>query len=687
MTLFRSMAIRMALVYILLVCGFGYVVQALYGVQISRHGELFEKAQNTYTTRIKTHGVRGEIYDFGGSLLVGNMPTMDIIGDPANIFILNKKDEDNYKEECRRIADFFAKKCDNVNADEVYRRLLRRSLTTTNGNGEKVERDCHYAVIATGIEYNMAKELKDEVRELAFHGVAFTSSYRRNYPKDTMLANILGLTNFDADKFIPVQGIERTLNEAMTATSGSMVYERARNGSSVSFANSKSEPTLDGYDIYLTIREPLQAIVEEELDLMCERVQPHAAWAILVDPTTGDVLAAAQRPTFNPNDRTTMNAESSANRLSELALEPGSIMKPFVISYALDRGFVTPGTIVDCEQGVWKYAGRLLHDTHNVGKVPVTEIIKQSSNIGTAKVSVMMGQKNLDTALRSFGFGQTTGIQLKPETSGLFRALKDWDSLSVSRFCIGQGIAVSPLQLARAYCMIANGGYKLNLRLVDRIERGDDVRVMPVIKEQASIFTNPETTKKMITEMMIGVTEAGGTCTEAAIEGFHVAGKTGTAQKVINGAYSNRYYASFVGFVPAEDPKFVLLVTCDDPTVGSRYGGSASGPTFKAIAERTLKYLRVQPQLSREEWLAERSAAQKALHERKVREDAIVQARREERDRQLKAGQTKETAKRTGTTVASRSVSPVTSRSASPVTRRSVSPSAAAAARSTLVRR
>ncbi len=671
MTLFRSMAIRMVLVYILLVGGFGYVVHALYGVQIVRHGELFEKAQNTYTTRIKTHGTRGEIYDFGGSLLVGNMPTMDIIGDPANIFILNKKDEEKYKEECRVIADFFAEKCGNVNSDEVFRRLTRRSVTTKDKDGEEVEHDCHYAVIATGIEYNTAKALKDEVRELAFHGVSFTSSYRRNYPKDTMLANILGLTNFDADKFIPVQGIERTLNNAMTATSGSMVYERARNGRSVSFTNSKSEPTLDGYDIYLTIREPLQAIVEEELDLMCERVKPHAAWAVLVDPSNGDVLAAAQRPTFNPNDRGTMTPESSANRLSELALEPGSIMKPFVISYALDKGFVTPGTIVDCEQGVWKYAGRLLHDTHNVGKVPVTEIIKQSSNIGTAKVSVMMGQKNLDTALRSFGFGQKTGIQLKPETSAIFRPLEKWDSLSVSRFCIGQGIAVSPLQLARAYCMIANGGYKIDLRIVDRIERGDDVRVMPVVREKKSIFANPETTKKMITDMMIGVTEAGGTCTEAAIEGFHVAGKTGTAQKVINGAYSNRYYASFVGFVPAEDPKFVLLVTCDDPTVGSRYGGSASGPTFKAIAERTLKYLHVQPQLSREEWLAERSAAQKALHERKVREDALVQARREERDRQLKAEKTKETTKRTGTTVASRPVSS----------------SASAAARSTLVRR
>ena len=224
--------------------------------------------------------------------------------------------------------------------------------------------------------------------------------------------------------------------------------------------------------------------------------------------------------------------------------------------------------------------------------------------------------------------------------------------LLYSRFCIGQGIAASPLQLARAYCMIANGGHKINLRIVDRIERDGEVQVMPVIRDPQSIFTSP-TTRKMITDMMIGVTEAGGTCTEAAIEGFHVAGKTGTAQKVINGAYSNRYYASFVGFVPAENPKFVLLVTCDDPTVGSRYGGSASGPTFKAIAERTLKYMHVQPQLTREEWLAERSAAQKALHERKVREDALVQARREERDRQLKAEKAKEAAKKSTTTVAS----------------------------------
>ena len=653
MTLFRSMTIRMAFVYILLVCGFGFVAHALYGVQIVRHEELLGKAQNTYTTRIETHGRRGEIFDFEGSLLVGNMPTMDIIGDPANIYILNKKDEEKTMAECRMIADYFGQRCENANAEEIFRRLTRRSVKITDKNGDTREQDCHYAVIATGVEYNTAKELKEKVRELSFHGVSFTSSYRRKYPKDTMLANILGLTNVSYDTFVPVQGIERSLNDAMSATSGSKVYERARNGRAVTFTNSTSEPETDGYDIYLTIREPLQAIVEEELDIMCERVKPHAAWAILVDPSTGDVLAAAQRPTFNPNDRSTMDSESSKNRLSELAIEPGSIMKPFVISYALDRGFVTPNTIVDCEQGVWKYAGRLLHDTHNVGKVPVTEIIKQSSNIGTAKVSVMMGQKNLDTALRSFGFGQKTGIQLKPETSGIFRPLEKWDSLSVSRFCIGQGIAVSPLQLARAYCMIANGGHKVNLRIVDRIERGDDVRVMPVIKDEKSIFVNP-TTKKMITDMMIGVTEAGGTCTEAAIEGFHVAGKTGTAQKVINGAYSNRYYASFVGFVPAEDPKFVLLVTCDDPTVGSRYGGSASGPAFKAIAERTLKYMHVQPQLSKEEWLAERAAAQKALHERKVREDALVQARREERDRQLRAEKAKEASKRQGTTVATR---------------------------------
>ena len=160
MTLFRSMAIRMALVYILLICGFGYVAHTLYTVQIVRHDELFRKAQNTYTTRIETHGVRGEIFDFGGSLLVGNMPTMDVVGDPANIFILNKNDASKAETECRMIADFFEKNCDNVNSDEIFRRLMRRTFTTTDANGAKKEQDCHYAVIATGIEYVAAKELR-----------------------------------------------------------------------------------------------------------------------------------------------------------------------------------------------------------------------------------------------------------------------------------------------------------------------------------------------------------------------------------------------------------------------------------------------------------------------------------------------------------------------------------------------
>ena len=175
MTLFRSMAIRMALVYILLICGFGYVARVLYSVQITRHNELFGKAQNTYTTRIETHGTRGEIFDFDGSLLVGNVPTMDIIGDPANIYILNKKDNNKPETECRLIADFFEKNCENVNSDEVFRRLSKRSFVTKDENGKEIERECHYAVIATGVKYKTAKELKEKVKELAFHGVSFTA--------------------------------------------------------------------------------------------------------------------------------------------------------------------------------------------------------------------------------------------------------------------------------------------------------------------------------------------------------------------------------------------------------------------------------------------------------------------------------------------------------------------------------
>ncbi len=335
----------------------------------------------------------------------------------------------------------------------------------------------------------------------------------------------------------------------------------------------------------------------------------------MVDPQTGDVIAAAQRPTYNPNERENLCSDAFRCRFSEDVYEPGSIMKPFVVAYALDNGYIAPNTLIDCERKPWLYERRLLHDSHPVGVAPVSEVIKQSSNIGTAKIALMLGNRALDKALRSFGFGSRTGIQLRPETAGIFRRVERWDNLSVTRFCIGQGIGVSSLQMVRAYCMLANGGWPVNLRLVDRIERDGVETPVPYVRG-ARVFQN-ESTARDLTEMLIGVTEPGGTSKGAAIPGYYVAGKTGTAQKVINGVYTNKHIASFVGYVPARNPRFVLLISCDEPQGKSYYGGAVCGPVFSAIASRTLRYLRVEPDVDVETWLAERNEIQRQVTERK----------------------------------------------------------------------
>ncbi|MFA6716954.1 MAG: penicillin-binding transpeptidase domain-containing protein, partial [Victivallaceae bacterium] len=243
----------------------------------------------------------------------------------------------------------------------------------------------------------------------------------------------------------------------------------------------------------------------------------------------------------------------------------------------------------------WVYAKRTLHDSHPLEVLSVSEIVQKSSNIGTAKIAVMMGVELLNRTLRAFGFGSRTGIQLRTETRGIFRKPAQWDGLSITRFPIGQGLSCSPLQLVRAYCGLANHGKLPKLRLIDRIkDPGKNKSIKMWTAKPVDIYKNPNTWKTMI-DMMALVTRKGGTATQAAIPGYDVAGKTGTSQKFIDGAYSHsKYFATFIGFVPAYKPAFVLLVTADEPK-GATYGGTVSAPTFRRIAERTLIYMNIKP--------------------------------------------------------------------------------------------
>jgi cell division protein FtsI/penicillin-binding protein 2 len=580
-----SIKIRIKLVAGMAVICFCLLAVKLYQVQIERHEELYEKAKKQYTTVKTTHGTRGEIFDINGNLLVGNVPCADIIADPQIV---------GDEPLCSKAARIFANRLEEPYA-EFHARLSQkyRIRKKADGSTEKVKN--RFVVVAGNVPFQEAEELKKAIKLNNIKGVIFKDTYRRFYTKNTLLSNILGFTTVDQGKYIPQIGVEKTFDKQMESSDAIETYERSRDGSPLSYGFQEADKVKNGFNIYLTISEPLQSILEEELDGLVAKWRPKAAYAIMVDPKTGNVLAIAQRPSFNPNERKTISPDNWRIRITEDVFEPGSTMKPVAISGALDYGVITPNTMFNCENGSWFYAGKILRDSHRIGTVPAYEVVQKSSNIGTAKIAIMLGEQRLHLVLRKFGFGASTGIPVTPETRGIFRPLNKWDKLSISRFPIGQGIGVSPIQLVRAYCALANKGNLRTIRLIDRIENTETgVVIKKSIPEPFQVFNNPDTPGKIV-NMMSLVTKKGGTATAAAIPGFNVAGKTGTSQKFINGQYSHaNFFSSFIGFVPAEDPAFVLLVTVDEPR-GSYYGGAVAAPYFKNISLRALRYLDIKP--------------------------------------------------------------------------------------------
>lgn len=581
-----SIKIRIKLVAAMAVICFCLLAVKLYQVQIERHEELYEKAKKQYTAVKKTYGRRGEIFDIQGNLLVGNIPCADITADPQIT------GDEPFASKAARI---FANHLTDMTYAEAYSRLTQKTRTKklAGGKTEKVKNS--YVVIANNVPLQEAEELKSIVKVNKLKGIIFTDTYRRFYPKSTLLSNILGFTMPDQGKDIPVIGVEKTFDKQMGSSDATERFERARDGIPLSYGLQEADKVKNGFNIYLTISEPLQSILEEELDALVVKWRPKAAYAIMVDPKNGNVMAIAQRPSFNPNDRKTMSPDAWRIRITEDVFEPGSTMKPVAISGALDYGVISPNTMFNCENGSWTYAGKVLRDSHRIGTVPAYEVVQKSSNIGTAKIAIMMGEQRLHLVLRKFGFGASTGIPVTPETKGIFRPLNKWDALSISRFPIGQGIGVSPIQLVRAYCALADQGNLRKIRLVDRVENTETgVVIKKSIEEPFQVFNNPATPEKIV-NMMSLVTKKGGTAVGAAIPGFNVAGKTGTSQKFINGQYSHaNFFSSFIGFVPAENPAFVLLVTVDEPR-GSYYGGAVAAPYFKNISLRALRYLDVKP--------------------------------------------------------------------------------------------
>lgn len=586
--------IRIRLIAIVLLPVVIALAVRLYFVQVANHEHYLEKARARYTTTRITTGKRGEIFDVHGNLLVSNAPCVRITADPTHL---------KTEERRQRLAHLLALLLPEKTYEQYYEQLNPsrikkddKGIVVPDKDGKPEIIQNRYTVIARAASLDTATRVRAVAEQSKLPGLFYKDIYQRTYPKGPLMSNVLGFTNVVGEDDVAQAGLEKYFDSQMTARLGRETYERARAGRPLLYGNHISEQARDGRNIYLTISEPIQSILEEELDASFAQWKPVTLYAAIVDPKTGDVLAMAQRPTFNPNDRSTYTDEAGRTRIAEDSFEPGSIAKPISIGKALDWGVVTPDTSINCEHGTWIYLGKPLRDSHPYDTLTVSGVIQKSSNIGTAKVALMLGPERVLRALRLFGLGTKTDLPFRTETSGYLPGLSKWDGLSVTRFPIGYGIRVTPLQMLRAYCALANGGKMPQLRLVDRVDDPATGTVERIPSpEPVQLFDHPEAHRQLI-DMMIRVTQEGGTAFKAAIPGYEVAGKTGTSRKYIEhrGYVAGKYFASFIGFVPARDPAFVMMVTMDEPT-GAYYAATVTAPTFKRVAMRVLRHLNIPP--------------------------------------------------------------------------------------------
>jgi len=435
--------------------------------------------------------------------------------------------------------------------------------------------------------------LAQKIRDLKIGGIGFVKESRRFYPNSEVASNVIGFTGLDPEG---LEGIELKYNSQILGNTGYLVTERDALGRDIALMDKVVQKSSKGYNITLTVDKNIQYVTEKELAKAVTESRAAGGMALVMDPQTGKILAMASYPTFNPNAFRNYSQDSLRNRAIADSFEPGSTMKVFLIAAAMDAKLVGPNDTFNCENGSYAIGGRVIHDTHKYGSLRVSEILKYSSNIGSAKIGSRLGAERLLASLKNFGFGEKTGIDLPGEVSGYLRDRSRWYPIDLATISFGQGLSISSLQLATAVSALANGGLLMKPYLVEKItdDAGTVIRQFsPEIRRRASSARTSQT----MTKMMESVTSEGGTGLNAVVDGYLVAGKTGTAQKVdpMTRCYSaTKRTASFVGFVPADKPRLTILVVVDEPKTSS-YGGVVAAPAFREIAHQSLCYLKVPP--------------------------------------------------------------------------------------------
>ena len=585
--------------------GLGY---RLVDLQVLRHAELKAKAQQNTQREFRFEPRRGDILDVKGNLLATSVFVKTVCADPVLL-------GNHQVEVARAVAPLL-----QVNEAELCQRLLprlrrnERGETVTNRyvvlkhkvpveTWQKLQQAMAQLPLAAD-EKNLSKLERASHRALRQQGVFADpiDDQLRVYPNQGLAAHLLGYVGVEArdGSGSPLletagrEGIEFTLNTKLSGARGWRVTETdQRRRELVALREQDVEPR-DGLNVVLTIDSVMQHIVEGALAEAMEKHAPVSASCVVVRPRTGEILAMATLPDFDPNQPGAVPADARRNRVICDVAEPGSTFKVVVVAGALNEQSVRLTDAFDCERGHFVYAGKVLRDHESYGVLTVENIITKSSNIGAAKIGIKMGAASVCQYVRDFGFGTRTGIPLLGEVGGIVHPLKDWNKLSISRIPMGHEVAVTPIQMVMAVAAIANHGSLMRPMLVARLEDRQGNVVAKYAPQRVRQVITEATAKQMVQALKI-VVSAEGTAPKAALEHYTVAGKTGTAQKAGLGGYlPGKYFSSFVGFFPADAPELCIYVALDEPKQGY-YGGQTAAPIFKQIAERAANYLNVYP--------------------------------------------------------------------------------------------
>lgn len=510
---------------------------------------LKKQGEARYARTLPVPAQRGQILDRNGVVLASTIPARSVWADPEDAIHLTHA-------QVAKLASIL-----DLNPDNIIKKIVAR-------------KDKNFVYIDRQIDV----EKGEAVKALQLPGVHVNHEVRRNYPDGEISAHVVGFTDSDNNGR---EGVELANNTTLAGKQGSRRVIRDRLGRIVEDVWVKEGEV--GADVVLSIDSRLQFIAHNALAKAVERHQAKAGAVVVVDVYTGEILAMSNFPTYDPNERRLIHFENVRNRVLTDTFEPGSTMKPFAIAKALDLGIVRPDTLVQTSPGKLTIGDRTIGDTHDNGLITVSQVVSKSSNIGTSKIALEMPAQTLWDMYNELGFGTSPKVGFPGAASGRLRPAKSWRPIEQATISYGHGISVSLMQLVRAYTALARNGDVIDLTFKRTHQEAEGT---PVFR--------PEVARQM-RAMMAETVGAGGTARRVSVQGYTVAGKTGTANKIENGEYVAKYVSSFVGMAPAGRPRIIVAVMIDEPSRGSYYGGTVSAPVFNEVTAGALRLIGVHP--------------------------------------------------------------------------------------------